>query len=1333
MPIDPRRVKELFNAALDLPDPADRPAWLDRECGGDPELRARLDELLAAHDRPAEVLELPLVERPGQTDAPPGDAGPDPTLAATEHPAAAGGPAATDADPTASFRPAPSGPIVGTVVAGRYKVRQEIGAGGMGSVYLAEQTQPVRRQVALKLIKPGMDSRTVLARFESERQALALMDHPNIAKVLDAGATDDGRPYFVMELVKGIPLTDYCDQHRLDLPARLALFRQICSAVQHAHQKGIIHRDLKPTNILVESHDDKPVPKVIDFGLAKATSGMALTDQSLYTAFGNVTGTPLYMAPEQATFNALDVDTRADIYALGVILYELLTGSTPIRRETMKRAALDEMLRVIREVEPPTPSSRISTSEGLPSLAANRQSEPRRLCRLVRGELDWIVMKALDKDRGRRYETANGLAQDVQRYLDGEPVAAVPPSAAYRASKFLRKYKGPVAAVGLVLLVLAAGVVGTTVGLVRARAQRLRAVQAETEARLQAREAAEGRDRAVRAEADARTQRDVAIASRARADDEAATAKAINDFLLDDLLRPSTQGAFALGPQAPPDPNVTVRALLERAERRVGGRFGDRPLIEAAVREVLAQSYLALERPRWEPAIANQARSVELKAAHLGPAHPKTLEARLYLAGWYEQAGRESGPMRARAAQALDQSRDALASAPDPLPADALPQLRHLADAYLRAGRAREAIPLGRRYLGDSRIAAAGPGHPDTLNASLALSRACWAAGQVDEADRLVDAVRDEVGRAVDGTADPRQLRTLMGIAAELQTAGRPGPLVPLLARMRRRAEGLDAAGDPAAFGMWTNLGKGYESAKRPADAILAYERARDLLDGARGGHTAPKWSDRLILFQDLALLYQAAHRPADAVAAFGRYLAVARELGLNSSQGNTNLFVTAWGYRQNGRPADAIPLIREAMELNLKAEGPDSRIAAALEFQLGATYLEAGQPAEAVAALDGPIGRLKPTPENRHVLRNSHLRRAGAFERLGRPDRAADDWDRAVTLTPGPDPVRTEALSSRALNRVRAGRLDEALADAEELATHGNSAGPYNAACVYARAAGRADRPGGATAREREARRAIDLLRLAVTRGYANPAEMAADDDLDAVRDRPEFAEVLAGLGKKQPDGFPLALAQLARKLLEQGRPADRVVRDAEAALRAAPRGPEGRTTPAALAALADGLQAAGRWADAEPLRREIVELARNDPGPDSTVYADGLVLLGNNLLGQGKGDEAEPLLRACLAIRASQQPDDWRTYNVRSLIGGILLARGANAEAGPLLRSGYEGMAKRADRIPPVARNRPAEALDQLIAFGEATGLVDELRAWKAERAQLDSETPKPAAGAR
>ena len=348
---------DVFTAALKEADPAKRAAFLDEACSDDPKRRRRIEVLLKAHELAEGFLEEP---------AP----APEPSDAITE--------GLSPDSPPAQFTAEGPGTRVGP-----YKLLQEIGQGGMGTVFLAEQDKPVRRRVALKVIKAGMDSAQVVARFEAERQALALMDHPHIAKVFDAGATEYGRPFFVMELVKGIPLTNYCDDHRLDLPARLALFRQICSAVQHAHQKGIIHRDLKPTNILVESHDGNPVPKVIDFGLAKATSGLQLGEHTLYSAFGSVAGTPLYMAPEQALLNALDVDTRADIYALGVILYELLTGSTPIERETFKRAALEEMLRIIREVDPPTPSSRLSSSEALPSIAASRGIDPEQLKRAL--------------------------------------------------------------------------------------------------------------------------------------------------------------------------------------------------------------------------------------------------------------------------------------------------------------------------------------------------------------------------------------------------------------------------------------------------------------------------------------------------------------------------------------------------------------------------------------------------------------------------------------------------------------------------------------------------------------------------------------------------------------------------------------------------------------------------------------------------------------------------------------------------------------------------------------------------------------------------------------
>ena len=312
------------------------------------------------------------------------------------------------------------------LIAGRYTLQQKIGEGGMGEVWVAKQSEPVKRKVALKLIKPGMDSRAVLQRFEQERQALAMMDHPNIAKVLDAGMTPNGQPFFVMELVNGLPLDKFCDEMKLTTRERLELFVPICQAVQHAHQKGIVHRDLKPANILVTMIDAKPVPKVIDFGVAKATAGR-LTDESMSTQFGSVVGTLEYMSPEQAGFSGEDIDTRADIYSLGVILYELLTGLRPIDAKRLKNAALTEMIRIIREEEPSKPSTRLSTDESLPSLAALRHTEPRKLMALLRGELDWVVMKCLEKHRERRYETASGLARDIQRYLADEAVEARPP------------------------------------------------------------------------------------------------------------------------------------------------------------------------------------------------------------------------------------------------------------------------------------------------------------------------------------------------------------------------------------------------------------------------------------------------------------------------------------------------------------------------------------------------------------------------------------------------------------------------------------------------------------------------------------------------------------------------------------------------------------------------------------------------------------------------------------------------------------------------------------------------------------------------------------------
>jgi WD40 repeat protein/serine/threonine protein kinase len=419
-------VEEILQGAVEKTTPAERAAYLDAACGQDQDLRARIVGLLQAHEGAGSFLEEPLFKPLPTVDEP---AGP-------EHPG---------------------------MVIGPYKLMEQIGEGGMGLVFVAEQQHPVRRKVALKVIKPGMDSRAVIARFEAERQALALMDHPNIARVFDGGETALGRPYFVMELVKGSPITDYCDEHRLTPRQRLELFTHVCQTVQHAHQKGIIHRDLKPSNVMVVSHDGTPVVKVIDFGVAKAI-GQHLTDKTIYTQFAQLIGTPLYMSPEQAGLSGLDADTRTDIYALGVLLYELLTGATPFDKDRLHKASYEDMRRIIREEEPPKPSTRISTLGRAASTAsARRQTDPKRLRRLLRGELDWIVMKCLEKDRNRRYDAASGLARDLERYLCDEPVQACPPSIWYRVRKFARRHKVAVAIGSVITVALALLLVGSAV------------------------------------------------------------------------------------------------------------------------------------------------------------------------------------------------------------------------------------------------------------------------------------------------------------------------------------------------------------------------------------------------------------------------------------------------------------------------------------------------------------------------------------------------------------------------------------------------------------------------------------------------------------------------------------------------------------------------------------------------------------------------------------------------------------------------------------------------------------------------------------------------------
>ncbi|MHC5028081.1 MAG: serine/threonine protein kinase, partial [Planctomycetota bacterium] len=432
----------IFNEARSM-RPAERAGYLKGACGNDADLRADVESLLQADEEAASFM--------------------------------ANAPASSQDDATVQQAPReqPGQQI------GRYKLLQSIGEGGFGSVWMAEQKEPVKRRVALKIIKLGMDTKQVIARFEAERQALAMMDHPHIAKVLDAGATETGRPYFVMEYIKGVPILEYCDTEKLDTTARLGLFTSVCNAIQHAHQKGIIHRDIKPSNVMVTMHDGVPVTKVIDFGIAKATN-TELTQKTLFTEHRQMIGTPAYMSPEQAEMSGLDIDTRSDIYSLGVLLYELLTGTTPFATESLMEAGFVEMMRIIREEEPHKPSTRLSSlGETGTRTAEERRTDLNHLSSTLRGDLDWIVMKCLEKDRTRRYETANGLAADVKRHLQDEPVVAGPPSTRYRLMKFVKRNRAGVTAAALVAMTVLAGITSTTSGLIWALNERARVTQAQ--------------------------------------------------------------------------------------------------------------------------------------------------------------------------------------------------------------------------------------------------------------------------------------------------------------------------------------------------------------------------------------------------------------------------------------------------------------------------------------------------------------------------------------------------------------------------------------------------------------------------------------------------------------------------------------------------------------------------------------------------------------------------------------------------------------------------------------------------------------------------------------
>ena len=766
----------------------------------------------------------------------------------------------------------------------------------MGVVYMAEQTEPVERRVALKIIKPGMDTRQVIARFEAEEQALAMMDHPNIAKVLDAGATDSGRPYFVMELVKGIPITTYCDQQHLTPKERLQLFIPVCQAVQHAHQKGIIHRDLKPTNILVALYDGQPVPKVIDFGVAKAT-GARLTEKTMFTQYGQVVGTLEYMSPEQANLNQLDVDTRSDIYSLGVLLYELLTGCTPFDRQRLRSAAFDEMMRIIREEEPPKPSTRLSTIDTLPSVAANRKIEPKKLSALVRGELDWIVMKALEKDRARRYETATGFANDIQRYLNDEAVVACPPSRTYRFRKFARRNKAALATSAVVAAALLLGLVGTSWQMLRATmAEQLAQSRYEESGRLSG---AANRKRARPSSARARPNKE---AEKART--EAAIAQAVNDFVNDDLL-----GRADPAQRAEPETSRCGKCST-RPPRRLRQRFADQPLVEAAIRYTIGTAYNSLGE--YDDAARHLQRARQIRREQSGEDHVATINAELSLL-WVAHHRAEYQQVRSRLQPLLKRCERVFGEDS----ATTVWAMWQLSDIERHLAHFEEAEQLGTKAL-DIRRQVLGEEHPHTLKSMSNVAKVYSAQGRYEEAETLYVKTLNILRQTL-GEEHPNTLVSMNNLAGLYKAQGRYEKAESLCLKtleIQRRVLGVE---HPHTLFSVNGLAVLYEARGRHEDAEALLRETLDALSRLLG----EKHPATLTVMNNLAAIYETHADYPEAEALYLKTLDVRRQvLGEGHPDTLNCMNNLACLYFAQRRYEEAKPLFQKALDIRRQVLG---------------------------------------------------------------------------------------------------------------------------------------------------------------------------------------------------------------------------------------------------------------------------------------------------------------------------------------------------------------------------------------------------------------------------
>jgi serine/threonine protein kinase/tetratricopeptide (TPR) repeat protein len=1008
MPTEAVNVRAIFDRALEITTAGDRAAYLDRACADLPDVRREVEALLKAHSDAGSFLESPAAE-----------------MAATIHSSA-----------HSDFAGSQIGP---------YKLIEQIGEGGMGIVYMAQQTEPVKRLVAVKLIKAGMDSKQVLARFEAERQALALMDHPNIARVLDAGSTAPtdggypGRPYFVMDLVKGVPITKYCDEHRLTPRQRLELFIPVCQAVQHAHQKGVIHRDLKPSNVLVAPYDGRPVPKVIDFGVAKA-AGQQLTDQTLVTGFGALVGTPEYMSPEQAELNNSDIDTRSDIYALGALLYELLAGTPPFSHSELEHAGMIEMLRVIREQEPAKPSTKLSAADGLPSLAANRGTEPAKLTKLMRGELDWIVMKALEKDRTRRYETANGFARDIERYLADEPVSACPPSASYRLRKFTRRNWRSVIAASLVLLSLIAGVIGTTAGMLTAN----RATEAERKAKNDALEQKRLADLAADKERQAKDREaqraDGERKAKIEAERNLAFAMKGNEILGSVFVNLDPKRIAESGR---PLQDVLRQNLGKAVKELDGSAIGD-PLAVATMQYTLGRSLHGLGEYNWSVKLLEKA--FDTRRTKLGKDHLDTLITMNSLALSYQQAGRLD-----KAVQLLEEVLALRIARHDPYLGESVVSTGNLGLAYQAAGRLDKALPLFEETFALLKKKL-GPEHPLTVNGMHDLACGYKVAGKLNLAVPLFEQTL-KLWRKQLGSDHPLTLTCMNNLAATYYDAGKTDLALPLfketfeirkaklgpdhpdtlhsmnyLALCYEKVRKLDMAlpmfeqaltlekvkfGDDHHETLHTmnNFARAYVSAGKAKLAIPLFQKVL----ASRKAEFGPNHPKTLSCMSNLAGCYRSADMPDLAVALWEETLRICKaNRGDDDPDTLASMNGLALAYKSAKQYDKALPLYVQTLALSRAKLGPDNPATITRLSNLARAYVWAGKLEQALPLLDETL-KLRTRKFGRDHLDTIDTMTflAKAYKGAGRHDEAVPLFEESLALRRVKFPDDLETLSA--------------------------------------------------------------------------------------------------------------------------------------------------------------------------------------------------------------------------------------------------------------------------------------------------------------------------------